>query len=292
MLNAPFEPDGWGRAVGAIAAATRSAGAQLIAVGGPLALPLNVVTGDFSGPWAHFADPRLYGRCNWRINSVGAQGSIQHEQHYAAYAARNDTADYDDAVADLDVPYGCQSALRIDADRLIGLSLLRRTRDGACDADTLATFENLRDHTARAVAMQLAIDGEAADMMLGSIATMRCATFLLDRHGNIAAMSAAADPLFDSGGPFLPGGITPRLRCPDEDRRLSLAMGRLLGDADAISPLQHIRVGRGLDWPDGRWNLYLSRLPAREHGLGFEPHLAITVKPVAVGDARVHTFVE
>ncbi len=284
LLNAPFQVGGWVTAVAAVAAATGSTGAQLIAVGGPLALPLNVVTGDFSGPWRHFSDPLLYGPCNWRINSVGLQGSIQHEQHYEAYAADHHTSDYDDAVADLDVPYGCQSAFLIDADRLIGLSLLRRTRDGACDADTLAVFERLRNQTARAVAMQLAIDGEAAEMMLGNVATMASATLLLDRHGNIAAMSNAADHLFDAGGPFLPGGIAPRLRCPNEDRGLSIAMAQLLADDDGRAPVHHSRVGRDPMRPDGRWNLYLSRLPAREHGLGFDPHLAITVKPMAGGN--------
>ena len=278
LLNAPFEARGWDGAIAAVAAATGSSGAQLIGVGGPLVIPLNVVVGNFSGPWHHFSDARLYGSCNWRINTVGPQGSIQHEQHFAAYAAGHVTADYDDAVADLDVPFGCQSAFLIDADRLVGLSLLRRQRDGACDADTLGRFAQIRAQAARAVRMQLALDGEAAEMMLGNLSAMASATILLDRHGNIAAMTAAAEPLFEPGRPLRRDILAPRLRHREEDRLLSAAMARLLAHDGHGAHVHQARVGRGSGCLAGGWNLYLVRLPAREHGLGFDAHLALTLK--------------
>lgn len=279
LLNAPFDPGGWDGAIAAVAAATGSSGAQLIGVGGPLVIPLNVVVGNFVGPWQHFSDARLYGSCNWRINTVGVQGSIQHEQHFAAYAAGHDTADYDDAVADLDVPFGCQSAFLIDPDRLVGLSLLRRQRDGACDADTLRRFAHLRIQAGRAVRMQLALDGEAAALMLGTMSAMASATILLDRHGNIAAMTDAAELLFEPGGPLRRDMLAPRLRHREEDRLLSAAMARLLAHDGHGAHVHRARVGRGADCPAGGWELYLVRLPAREHGLGFDAHLALTFKP-------------
>ena len=272
LLNAPFGEGGWDRAVIAIAAATRSAGAQLSGVGGPLTIPLNIVHGDFSGPTRHFTDVALYGPCNWRLNTVGAEGAIQHEDHYAAYAAANDTADFDDAVADLDVPYGCQSAFLIEPDRMVGLTLLRRRRDGRCDADTLHAFARLRYQANRAVRAQIALDGEAAAIMLGNLERASCATLLLDRTSAVCAMTAAADRAIGEG-PFRLADRAFGVRDPLDDFHLQRAMRRLL-ESDGITGVRLHQAVVGA----GQWSVVMSRLPRHAHGLCFEPELAVTLR--------------
>ena len=42
--------------------------------------------------------------------------------------------------------------------------------------------------------VQLALDGEAAELMLGELATIHCKVVLLDRHGCLSAVSGSADP--------------------------------------------------------------------------------------------------
>ena len=273
LINAPFVPGGWQRAVGAVAAATRSAGAQLIGVGGPLVIPLNVVVGDFAGPTRHFTDAALYGPCNWRLNSVGVEGSIQHETHFAAYAADHDTSDYDDAVADLDLPFGCQSAFLVEPGRMIGLTILRRRRDGACDADTLERFARLRYQAARAARAQLALENEAASLMLGDLDTVPCATLLLDRTGMVRALTAAAERALRDG-PFRLACGHFRVHDAVDNHYLQRAFGRLLasdGFADVL--LHQVRIDRG------RWDITVARLPTPPHALGFEPTLAVTLRP-------------
>lgn len=277
ILNAPFEERGWERATIAIAEATRSSAAQLLGMGGPSLIPLNVFVGDIAGPSSHLCNAHLYGRCNWRINSAGPAMSIQHEEHFRAYAAVNDTADYDDAVSDVDLPFGCQSALAVDSGRLIGFSLLRRRRDGACDDEVIERFAFLRLQLWRSIRAQLALDGEAARLMLGDMGSLQCATLLVDRLGTLAEMTPAAEALFDAGGPLRLMGLSVHLALWSQDRAFQQMLGGLI-DGTA-PPLGEMAIESRDGSSVRRWRLIAARLPAREHGLGFEPSVAITVRP-------------
>ena len=282
LLNAPFEDHGWERAVVLAAAATGSRSANLIGIGGPALLPFNYFCGPNETRFAHyFGNASLWGPTNWRVNTTTRPMAIQREADYQAYRALNDTADYDDAVADLDLEFGCQSALFLGSGSIVGLAIMRGRREGHCDAHALSSFRALTVTMQRAIRMQLAIDGEAAEMMLGHFSTMRSATLLLDRHGHLAALTPAAEALFHAPGPFNLDGLALRLRHCDEHRSLVAAMARLLQHDGNGVHVHQTHVGRGPAHPQGRWRLYLVRLPAREHGLGFDPHLALTLKPAA-----------
>lgn len=288
ILNAPFEDGGWARATLAIAEATGSSAAQLIGFGGPMLLPLNVVVGDIGGPTGHLCNAHLYGPCNWRINSVGPAMSIQHEAHYRAYSMTCDTSDYDDAVSDVDLPFGCQSALFEEPGRLIGISLLRRRRDGQCDDGVLRRFAMLRSEVARAIRMQLALSNEAAHLMLGHLETASCATMLLDRHAILAEMTAAAEHLFESGGPLRLVGLSVQLAHPVENRQFHRLLADVMRHDRSHHHVAEMRIGVGSIGHPAGWRLIVARLPAREHGLGFDPHLAITIKVMA--EARDASF--
>lgn len=278
ILNAPFDERGWERAVQAVADATRSHAAQLLGIGGPLLIPLNVFVGS-PGSYRHYIEsPELHGACNWRIGSGTVPMAIQHERDYAAYRAHHDTADYDDAASEMDIPFGCQSALLLDTYTLIGIAALRGRRDGPCTAETLTTFAHLRHHMARAVRMQIALDGEASELMVGDMEAVSGATILLDRHGCIAALTPSAEALFEDGGPLRLSGLSVGLVDRAADERLSRQMAHMLragAHADAVQ----MRIGSGPGRANGVWRLFLTRLPGRlDHGLGFEPHLALTLK--------------
>jgi hypothetical protein len=281
ILNAPFEEGGWERAVESIAAATGSASAQLLGIGGPLLLPLNVFTGAPASFQHYIRDPQLHGACNWRIGSTRGVMTVQHEADYQAYRALHDTEDYDDAASDMDIPYGCQSALLLDRENLLGLALMRSRRDGPCDAETLTRFTSLRHQLARAVRMQIALDGEAAELMVGDLGALHGATLLLNRHGNLCALTPAAEPMLEDGGPLLLSGLRVRMRDPQENRLFQHALGRLLASDGRSETLVHQgRVGRSADLPHGAWALFITRLPHRSHGLGFDAQVAVSLKPV------------
>ena len=279
ILNAPFEEGGWERALLTIAEATGSHAAQLLGIGGPMLVPLNIFVGSPAIFRNYIEDPDLHGPCNWRVGSTTVPMAIQHEEHYRAYRQTQPTSDYDDAASDMDIPFGCQSALILDEHNLLGLALLRGRRDGPCDGEVLSRFAHIRHQVGRAVQTQIALDGEASQLMLGNMESLQGATILLDRHGCIAAMTPTAETLFTDRGPFRLSGITVELRDRGENEQLSKMLARLYR-SDSSSGVEKAQIGRLLSDPTGRWQLFVTKLPRRlGHSLGFEPHIAITVKP-------------
>ena len=282
LLNAPFEADGWQRAVQTVADATRSSAAHLLGTGGPLLLPLNVFAGDAPGIEKYLGDPRFHGATNWRVGSVTVPMAIQHEAHYAEYRRQHDTSEYDDAASDVDIMFGCQSAVLLDSRNLLGLALLRSRRNGPCTAETLQHFALLRRQLGRAVRVQMALDGEAAETMVGDFGERQCATLLLDRQANLCALSATAEPLFDDIGPLQLSDLAVELRNRAENRLFQEALKRLLAsDGHRGAVVHQALVGRCAANPFARWRLFAVRLPHRPHGLGFDPHLALTLKPLS-----------
>jgi len=280
VLNAPFERDGWGQAIELVARACGAPAANLVGFGGPAAFSVNLFSGpDSARAERYFARPALWGQCNWRVNSAGRPLSIQHDAHYAIYRKLAKTSDYDDAVSDLDMQFGCQSALISDSRTFLGLALLRGRREGPCDADSLARFSELIRHVHRAVRVQIALAGEAAELMMGDLGAMTSAMVLVDRYGCVCALTPAAEPLADEDGPFRLCGLTFQLRDPEENRRIQAAMTRLLTKEDvAGSGVFQMRAGRTHADPTAPWGVSLVRLPRREHGLGFDPHFALTFR--------------
>ena len=283
ILNAPFEGQGWRRAVEMISSACHSSAANLVGFGGPLGISLNLFTGRESDRAAgYFSRPELWGRCNWRVNSVGAPMTVQHEAHYAAYRDREETSEYDDAVSDLDMPFGCQSPLIADSRSFLGLALLRSRRDGSCDAITVERFSKLIRHLNRAIRVELALEGEAAELMVGETGGLTTATVLLDRYGCVSALTPAAESLAEENGAFRLCGLTFQLRDAAANRLMENAMRTLLsGGSAAEGQVIEVRAGRTAAAPKGRWIASVVRLPRREHGLGFDPHLAVTFKEAA-----------
>ena len=280
ILNAPFEERGWERAVEAVADATGSHAANLLGIGGPLFLPLSVFVGAPAAHRRYIDNPDLHGPCNWRVGSTTTPMAIQHEADYAAYRRVHDTADYDDASSDMDIPFGCQSALMLDSRSMVGLAVLRSRKDGPTTSEVRSAFAYLRHQMARAVRMQIALDGEAAELMVGDLEALNGATLLLDRHGGIAALTPAAEALFKDGGPLRLAGVGVELEQAGENAQMVRLMARLLR-SEPGGQVGQMRIGQAANRPHGQWRLFITRLPdRRDHGLGFEPHLAMTLKPV------------
>lgn len=285
LLNAPFRDDGWGDALRLSAAATGSAVAQLCGGGMGPELTFNVFSEERHDPRGHLVNPQLYGPENWRINcTIGGAGSVQFERHYAAYRSSNPTSFYDDAVSDLDLPFGCQSPLMLDSGGLVGLALLRSSRDGPCPPDVIAAFTRLARQAQRAVRVQLALGQERGEAMLSGAARSGEMTLLLDRHGRLVAMTEAAESLFDAPIGLRLDGLNPRLTDRREDQSLQAAVGRLLASDGVDGPILHQTVaGRSQHRPEGYWRLFLTRLPASYDLLGMEAQLALTLRPLLGG---------
>lgn len=277
LLNAPFEEDGWRPAVEKLLAATGASTGNMVALGGPLLMPLCFYVGrDWERATDMARDPAMWGTANWRVNTTTVPLAVQHDDHYAAYRATHDTQVYDDMMSDLDMASGCQSALVIEDGVFLGLAITASARRGGFARTGLERFAALVPTLSRAVRTELALSGEAAKLMLGEPDQLNGATILLDGHGAIGGLTAAAERLFGDDGPFRYAYQGLALNCRQSDRHLQSALSRLLAldcDEDGTRVHQFDCTARG-----GRWRLSLIRLPGRDHGLRFHPRLAIAAK--------------
>lgn len=284
FLNAPFEPNGWRRAVEQMASVTGSAVGQLCGIAGGMSLPYNLLSADLHDPHRHLHNPLLYGPDNWRVAVTSKVMSIQHDEHYAAYRALHGTSFYDDATSDLDVPYGCQTALGLSGDDVLGLALLRSRRNGPCTAEVLTSFARLAYQAQRAMRVQTALGQESADLMLSGLTATLEATMLLDRFGNLVAMGEAAEWLFDAPQGLELKGLRVVPSGKAEADAFDAALSRLLASDGLTGPILHdFRFGRTAERPQGSWRGLLVRLPRAGCELGFAPELALTVTELDPG---------
>lgn len=261
--------------------------ANLVGIGGPMLLPLNLFTGKTADHASrHFANPSLWGSCNWRVGSSSQPMTIQYDKHYRAYRRQVGgamTANYDDVVSDLDMQFGCQSVLMADQEHFLGLAVMRGKLEGPCDSSAIFAFERIIQHAQRAIRVHLALDGEAGELLVGDWDDRRGAMIVLDRFGGLCAMTAAGDSMLDEQGPLTLRGISVAARHPRENRALQAALARLLAiPDDAVGPQIHqLTSSRSEADSQGRWRLSLIRLPRRQHGLGFDPHVLICGRRLA-----------
>ncbi len=283
FLNAPFNEEGWLQALRLMAFATGGEVAQLCGGGPGLALSFNYFSQDRHDPHGHLINPAMYGEENWRINcSIGGARTIQDERHYDAYRDGRRTAYYDDAVSDLDLPFGCQTPLMLDNEGLVGLALLRSSRDGRCTPDTLAAFARIARQAHRAVRVQLALGQEGGEQMLAGLRDTGEMTILLDRQGQVVAMTQAAETLFDCPTGLHLDGLAVRLANQAEDRAFRAALKRLLASDGRDGPILHeAAAGRCESQPQGHWRLLLTRLPSSADLLGFAAQFALTLRPLS-----------
>ena len=283
FLNAPFNDDGWLHALRQMVFAAGGEVAQLCGGGPGLSLTFNYFSQDRHDPHGHLVNPAMYGEDNWRINcSMGRARTIQDERHYDAYRDGRRAAFYDDAVSDLDLPFGCQTPLMLDQHGLVGLALLRSSRDGRCTPDTLAAFARIARQAHRAVRVQMALGQEGGEQMLAGLVHTAEMTVLLDRQGQVVAMTPAAEALFDCGVGLRLDGLAVRLPGVSEDRAFKAAIARLLASDGRDGPILHEAVaGRCEARPQGHWRLFLTRLPDGGDQLGFAAQFALTLRPLA-----------
>lgn len=255
--------------------------ANLVGIGGPMLLPLNLFTGKMADRASrHFANPSLWGSCNWRVGSSSQPMTIRYDKHYRAYRRQVGgaiTANYDDVVSDLDMQFGCQSVLMADQEHFLGLAIMRGKLEGPCDPSAIFAFERIVQHAQRAVRVHLALDGEAGELLVGDWEERGGPMMVLDRFGGLCALTAAGEGMLDEKGPLMLRGISVAARHPRENRMLQGALARLLAiPDDVVGPQIHQMIaGHCQANADGVWRLSLIRLPQRPHGLGFEPHLLI-----------------
>lgn len=275
---AALEPHRWAEALGALAAATGSAHAQLIGIGGPSELPFN---------WISDIDPRVVSQfadmeggsptINFRIAAdlLPDMPTIVHEAHYDMARPLLQSEDYLDLCKDFDIPYGCQTRLVADPSRhaLIGFALLRARADGATSAEERRIFAETAVHARNAVLMQRAIEHQGFALLSGSMEAMGRACFLLDGSGAVRASTPAAERILSGDRLRVTEGRLTSARA-GEARRIDQALRTLYARKGGRTPPPVLLQ----DEAGPQLMLQFFSLPNREWTMSFAPRAIVVVR--------------
>ncbi|MGR4891080.1 helix-turn-helix transcriptional regulator [Sphingopyxis sp. LARHCG72] len=285
FLAAPFEADGWNAALRLLARRTRSTRAQLLGIGAEATL-FNFMPDIDPAYQREFLEIEGWRpEVNWRVAVSARPLEILSEAHYDIARQHSGTDDYEEHIRCWDGVHGCQTALVEGEGFLVGLAALRSEDDGRTEQRDRKLFAAGATYALAAVRMQQAIAQRGAAMTVGAFDAIGVAAFLIDRHGAVAALSAAAEAIVGAGGALcLRRGRLGAAR-RDADALLQAGLARALDDvlaegASAEGAMQQYWIGSPEE-PEGGLLCELFRLPQREWDFGFEPRVLVVARRAA-----------
>jgi len=270
FARAPFSAAGWDTALHALASATGSSRAQLVAMGERHTL-FNWVTDIDEGYVDEFiAIEAFRPEVNYRVAATAPPFVLQWEDHYDAIRARATNEVYIDHVRRWDAEDGAQMVLADDADAFFGLAALHAASDGRTTEAQRAVLLAAAPSVLSAIRVQQAIEHEGAALLRGSLEALRSAAVLIDGRGRVAAVTPAAEPLLGPDTLQVRGG---RLRAAraDIDRRLSNRLAAAL--TRNAAPCEFWLQGSR-----GPMRIEVCALPHQDWGFGFAPRAIVTLK--------------
>lgn len=281
FLAAPFEPAGWDLALKQLARSTRSSRTQLLAVGGPEAIPLNWTTDAPDRFIENFVE--IGGGSpsrNWRVASSGGVLDIVHEAHYDRVRQDMRADIYDDYVSHYDMPFGCQTVLMQAPGTFIGLATLRSATDRRTSTADRKVFTHAAPQALAAIRMQQAIEHQGMAMVAGALEAMQAIAFIFDSHGRVGGLTTNAEAWLGSRRSVqLAGGRLCAVR-PGEARALDRCLAAVLKD-DATAGPQRLWLGGDAR----REYCELFPLPRRDWSFGFAPRAIMVVRAAREIDA-------
>jgi DNA-binding CsgD family transcriptional regulator/PAS domain-containing protein len=197
------DPARWIEALAGLAAATRCPRGELIGIGDGATVMFNLLP-DFPedgmaefleiGGGSQFVNPRVAAGMRSRpLQTVS-------EADYEEVRPLLRTEIYLDWAERYEIPFGCQTNLIQEPDRLIGLAVLRSRRDGPTSAEDRRAFAAVSSHVRAAVKTQLLLDGQAGRLLAGALDSLSIAGFVCDEDGQVQACSQPAEALIESSG--------------------------------------------------------------------------------------------
>jgi DNA-binding CsgD family transcriptional regulator len=277
FLAAPFEEDGWNAALRLFARRTGSSRTQLLGLGDDATL-FNFMPDIDPAYQREFLEIEGWRpEVNWRVAASGRPLEILSETHYDIVRQHAGTADYEEHIHRWDGVHGCQTALVEGEGLLVGLAALRSEREGRSNERDQKLFAAGASYALAAVRMQQAMARRGAQMTVGAFDAIGVAAFLIDRHGAVAALSAAAEAVVGDGGALsLRRGRLGATR-RDADGVLQTALGRAL---DGRATMQQYWIGAPHEG-EGGILCEIFRLPRREWDFGFDPRLLVVARRAA-----------
>lgn len=281
FTDAALNGDGWHQALELFAQATGSEGGQLIGIGTAITAPFNTWTINpeiaIEFDELGFSSPELNPRV--RAGMAAGPGRVIAEADFIT-PEQIKTNEHYKWSRHWDVPYCCLSTLIAGTDSLIGLAVLRSSRDGHITNEQKQVFASLAPHVRTAVRTQMMLEGNIANLLTGTMEAMSLAAFACDHVGQVMAMTPQAEDLLSSGR-FL----KLQLNClaaelPQDslalDQTIRAAIAGLWRPGPPLMKSLFIRSLRGDKTPDTIIVDVIS-LPARPFTLSFTPRALVLV---------------
>lgn len=270
FARAPFEQAGWDTALKALASATGSSRAQLIAIGEHHTL-FNWVTDldggyleDFLSIEGHRPD------VNYRVAAARGR-EVVWEHHYDQVRAISTNEAYLEHVRRWDAEHGAQLVLADEPQGFFGLAALHSASDGRTTEDDRQMLSDMAPHVMAAIRLQRALEHQGADLLRGSLDALRTAAVLLDATGRVRSVTKAAERLLASDTLQVRGGLLRAARA-DIDRTLQLRISMTLASHHATPPEMWLQSAHG------PLLVEVCALPRQDWNFGFAPSVIVTLK--------------
>ncbi|WP_404482395.1 helix-turn-helix transcriptional regulator [Novosphingobium sp. BL-52-GroH] len=276
FAHAPFGEAGWDAALKALASATGSSRAQLIAIGERHTL-FNWVTDidegyveDFLAIGGHRPD------VNYRVAASRGPYQVAWEHHYDQVRAASTNEAYMQHVRRWDAEHGAQMMLAEEPGAFFGLAALHSGSDGRTTEAQRQTLVDVAPQVMAAIRLQRAIEHQGADLLRGSLDALNTAAVLLDATGRVCAVTGPAQDLLGPETLQVRGNMLRSAR-PDLDRNLQIRLGLALASPQAM-PSEIWLQPSSRDHAGGPLLVEICALPRQDWNFGFAPAVIVTLK--------------
>jgi len=230
FYGAALDADRWYPALEGLATATGSRSGQLITIGPDAVVPINIMTNLDPEALDQFVacrggDPEINPRVNAGMHAPVLKVLAENDFLTVDEHARH--PHYDEFARPWDIPFICLATLERHENLLIGLAVLRSQAQGHITAEQRAVFASLAPHVRAAVRMQIALEGNGAALVRGTLETLTVPAFVCDRAGRVLELTSRAEELLRGQS-----GLSLR------NRRLSAALeidDKVLNEAIALA---------------------------------------------------------
>ena len=202
FYNAAVDNSRWHGALERLAAATGSRTGELITIGHDAVVPINLMTNidpalNVAAVECRIGDPAANPRVRAGMSSpvlkVMAECDFITADEHAVHPHYNEFA------RPWDIPYICLATLERQKDLLIGLAVCRSEREGHINDEQRRVFASLAPHVRAAVKMQIALEGNGAKVVRGTLETLSMPAFVCGRTGAVQATTTSAEEILRGG---------------------------------------------------------------------------------------------
>lgn len=268
---------GWEAALESLVELTGSMGGQLIGLGSNAAVPFNLTVGIDPASTGEFVaagggDPKINSRV--RVGSIVPELRILDESAFTTSEDVRLFPEYGEWIRRYDVAFGCLTPLVKADPLLVGIAMMRNTRQGNIGREQRKAFARVAQHARMAVRTQMILQHQSVALVTDILDALPATVFLCDAFGRVLAMSAMAEQLLSAGTHLkLLSGRLSAIAAPDQPG-LNVMVARAI-DPSAAPPDRPVVVRNA----EGDDPLLIEVAPVpRKHPLGFGIALVTIVR--------------